>query len=61
MLKFTMANNAAASFATGSFQDTNVAKDNDAVGGIYLVDVANKKKYLVVVDADGHCVWPRCR
>jgi hypothetical protein len=29
------------------------------VDGIYLVDAANKKKYLVVKDADKHCLCSR--
>jgi hypothetical protein len=59
MLKFTIANGSAAPFTTWTLKDTQVANDNYAVSGIYLVDVANKKKYFVVVDADGHCVCSR--
>jgi hypothetical protein len=60
MLKFTIANDAAKVFSVYSLADTGVAKaDGNAVSGIYLVDVANKKKYFVVVDSDGHCICTR--
>ena len=60
MMKFTIANGAEATFETYTLRDQNVAKsDNNAVSGIYLVDVANKKKYFVVVDTDGHCICSR--
>jgi hypothetical protein len=60
MLKFSVANDAAASFPIWNLKDTSVAKgDANAVSGIYLIDVANKKKYFVVVDNDGHCVCSR--
>jgi hypothetical protein len=60
MMKFTITNGAAGSFQTYTLRDTNVAKsDGNAVSGIYLVDVPNKKKYFVVVDADGHCICSR--
>lgn len=60
MLKFTIANNGAAPFTTWTLKDQSVARgDSSSVSGIYLVDVANKKKYFAVVDADGHCVCSR--
>jgi hypothetical protein len=60
MMKFTISNDAAAAFPTYTLRDRDVAKsDPNAVSGIYLVDVANKKKYFVVVDTDGHCVCSR--
>jgi hypothetical protein len=44
MMKFTIANDAAAAFPTYTLRDRDVAKnDPNAVSGIYLVDVANKK------------------
>jgi hypothetical protein len=60
MMKFTIANDAASTFRTYTLRDQDVAKnDPNAVSGIYLVDVANKKKYFVVVDTDGRCVCSR--
>jgi len=60
MMKFTITNGAAGSFGVYTLKDQNVAKnDGNAVSGIYLVDVPNKKKYFVVVDADGHCICSR--
>ena len=57
MMKFTITNDAAGAFPTYTLRDRDVAKaDPNAVSGIYLVDVANKKKYFVVIDADGHCI-----
>lgn len=60
MLKFSMVNDSDAGFDTASLRDMNVAKaDGNAVSGIYLIDVANKKKYFPVVDTDGHCICSR--
>ena len=60
MMKFTITNEGKGTFPTYSLRDTNVAKsDGNAVSGIYLVDVPNKRKYFVVVDADGHCICSR--
>lgn len=60
MMKFTIANDAASVFHTNALRDLDVAKnDGNAVSGIYLLDVANKKKYFVVVDTDGRCVCSR--
>jgi hypothetical protein len=59
MLKFSIANNSAAPLAGWALKDGNIAKDGYAVSGVYLIDVANKKKYFVIVDADGHCVCSR--
>jgi hypothetical protein len=60
MMKFTIANNGAGAFDVYTLRDQAVAKaDGNAVSGIYLVDVPNKKKYFVVTDTDGHCVCSR--
>jgi hypothetical protein len=60
MMKFTIANDAASVFYTNALRDLDVAKnDGNAVSGIYLLDVANKKKYFVVVDTEGRCVCSR--
>lgn len=60
MMKFTIANDAAAAFKTYLLRNQDIAKnDNNAVSGIYLIDAANKKKYFVVVDTDGHCICSR--
>lgn len=60
MMKFTVANNSAEGYSLHTLRDQAVAKaDGNAVSGIYLVDVPNKKKYFVVTDTDGHCVCSR--
>ena len=60
MMKFTISNDAASPFHFYYLKDTDVAKaDGNAVSGIYLLDVANKKKYFVVVDTEGRCVCSR--
>jgi hypothetical protein len=60
MMKFTISNEAASPFHIYYLKDTEVARaDGNAVSGIYLVDVPNKKKYFVVVDSDGHCLCSR--
>lgn len=60
MLKFTITNDGAEEFETYKLRDQEIAKnDNEAVSGIYLIDVPNKKKYFVVVDTDGRCICSR--
>jgi hypothetical protein len=59
MMKFTVANNTASEFAPYTLRDQAIAKDGNAVSGIYLVDIPNKKKYFVVTDTEGHCVCSR--
>ena len=60
MMKFTVANDTAGGFEPYTLRDQAIAKaDGNAVSGIYLVDVPNKKKYFVVTDTDGHCVCSR--
>jgi hypothetical protein len=39
-----------------AIRDPNAHDGYGVVSGIYLLDQANKKKYLVVRDTDGNCV-----
>jgi hypothetical protein len=41
------------------FADEQMSSDISSVGGVYLIDAANKKKYLVVRDSDDNCVCSR--
>jgi hypothetical protein len=55
-LRFQMINDADAWFVNGRFREMGNAKaSHDEVSGVHLIDNANKKKYLVVRDAAGHC------
>lgn len=57
-LKFALINQSNNSFGFGySFGEGD--KEFGNVGGIHLIDAANKKKYFVVRDADGSCVCSR--
>ena len=58
MLKFTLVNDADKPLGANTMYDPNGPENYD-VGGIYLVDTANKKKYLVVRDAANHCLCSR--
>ncbi len=60
-LRFLLANNSASSVAMyGSWLgDSKISSDHRGVGGIHLLDAANKKKYFVVRDADSTCVCSR--
>jgi hypothetical protein len=60
MLRFTVANDSTTDVSNDSFTDTNVSgPDYHSVSGVYLLDTANKKKYLVVYDTENHCVCSR--
>jgi hypothetical protein len=60
MLKFTVKNDGAGAFDPDTMNDNTVAKpDYHSVSGVYLIDPAKKKKYLVVYDTDGHCICSR--
>jgi hypothetical protein len=57
-LKFALINQSNNNFGFGySFGEGD--KEFGSVGGIHLIDAANKKKYFVVRDADGSCVCSR--
>jgi hypothetical protein len=57
-LKFALINQSKDGFAFGySFGEGD--KEFDSIGGIHLIDAANKKKYFVVRDTDGACVCSR--
>ena len=52
-LKFTLTNDAKQPFMGAALADReNLTKDYHDLSGVYLVDIANKKKYLAVRDSD---------
>jgi hypothetical protein len=56
MLRFTVINDSGAEFASFyTFKSAEAA----SVDGVYLVDLAGKKKYEVVRDSDKHCLCSR--
>ena len=60
MLKFTVINDGSADFEPDSLADKDVDKaDYHSVSGVYLIDSANKKKYLVVYDTNNSCICSR--
>ena len=61
MLKFTIVNESSQVFDRDLLNDTRggLLHDAHAVGGVYLIDAANKKKYLAVFDTDNHCICSR--
>lgn len=57
-LEFALRNDGEADFEPGydlGYGANNIA-DSGAVGGVYLIDVAEAKKYLVLRDAEGACL-----
>lgn len=61
-LKFVMYNDDSAEpvqFNTRLFGDQQVQADYGSIGGVHLIDAANRKKYLVVRDSDSNCVCSR--
>jgi len=56
-LRFQLVNDSDKSISFhGKFEDHEAkGRDGDEVGGIHLIDNANKKKYLVVRDTNGKC------
>jgi hypothetical protein len=60
MLKFTVINDGSSSFDPDTLADKDVSKpDYHSISGIYLIDAANKKKYLVVYDTNNECICSR--
>lgn len=61
MLKFTIVNDSSETFDPDTLNDSRDGSlhDSHAVGGVYLIDAANKKKYLAVFDTDNHCICSR--
>ncbi|MDQ6652659.1 MAG: hypothetical protein M3Y84_07925, partial [Acidobacteriota bacterium] len=60
-LKFVMVNDSDKAIGFGyDFGDKeNNIKDHSTIGGVDLVDGANKKKYFVVRDTENNCVCSR--
>src|ERR1700694_4839143 len=57
-LRFAIINQSTKDFAFGyNFGETST--EFGSIGGIHLIDAANKKKYFVVRDTDGACVCSR--
>ena len=61
MLKFTVKNDGSGAFDPDTLNDSRNGSLHDAhaIGGVYLIDAANKKKYLAVFDTDNHCICSR--
>jgi hypothetical protein len=60
MMKFTVTNESKAPVDGMAMADReNLTKDYHDVSGAYLVDTANKKKYLVIRDSDNQCLCSR--
>jgi hypothetical protein len=61
MLKFVIVNDGPQVFDPDTLNDSRDGSLHDAhaIGGVYLLDTANKKKYLAVFDSDNHCVCTR--
>jgi hypothetical protein len=57
MLRFTIINNSDTAFLVNGTLTSSCC--HVAVDGVYLIDLANKKKYEVVTDADKKCVCSR--
>jgi hypothetical protein len=57
-LRFTVTNESDKQLHYNTMVDPS-GGEAGSVDGIYLVDAANKKKYLVVKDADKHCLCSR--
>lgn len=58
-LKFTVFNDTDKTLSTTTLGEPGAGQDYRSVGGVYLIDAAGMKKYLVVRDADNHCVCSR--
>ncbi len=60
MLKFTVVNDGSSAFDPDTLADKDVSKpDYHSVSGVYLIDAANKKKYLAVYDTNDECICSR--
>jgi hypothetical protein len=57
-LRFTVVNESDKQLNYSTMIDPS-GGETGSVDGVYLVDAANKKKYLVVRDADKHCLCSR--
>jgi len=57
MLKFTIVNNSTNTFDGDSLRGGTAGMNH--VGGVYLVDFVNKKKYLVMFDSANSCLCSR--
>jgi hypothetical protein len=55
-LKFTLINGSDQQVHLSGGDYTSGDNKFSTISGVYLLDAANKKKYLVVRDADDHCV-----
>lgn len=60
LLTFRIKNDGQQTFRSGALIDTNVIPpDYRSVSGVYLVDAANKTKYLVMYDSAHQCLCSR--
>ena len=59
-LKFSITNGSSEPMDYGyNFGEKDRASDYGSLGGVVLIDEANKKKYFVVRDSEGQCVCSR--
>jgi len=59
MLRYTVINNSEKVFGLNEALKEQGSIDWHGTDGVYLVDVAGKKKYMVVRDAEQHCLCSR--
>ncbi len=58
-LRFTIRNDGTQKFDPDSLADSTGDSDRQSISGVYLLDQANKKKYLVIYDSDHKCICSR--
>jgi hypothetical protein len=56
MLQLAFVNTSPSSISPGVADFSDLSQTGGDVGGIYLVDPVNKKKYFVVRDSEKHCI-----
>ena len=58
-LKFTMVNDSGENVGSESYFYDREIKDYYTIGGVHLLDPANKKQYPVIRDGEGNCLCSR--
>lgn len=59
MLRFTVFNDGDKALNLNELMKADRTEDWHSVDGVYLLDSAGKKKYLVIRDSDQHCICSR--
>lgn len=59
MIRFTVVNESDQALSLNELMKAQGTDDWHSVDGVYLLDNAGKKKYLVVRDSDKHCICSR--